>query len=198
MARAVRKRKVAVAMSGGVDSSVAAALLKKQGHKVIGIFMHFWNEKSGLENEYHESGNKCCSLSAEEKARQVARILKIPFYVFHFEEEFKKYVVDYFIKEYDQGFTPNPCIACNKKIKFDFLFNKIKALGYDYLATGHYIKKRKVGSSYGLYKAKDSQKDQSYFLYNISKKQLKYLLLLMVLTNIFMVLMVLENNQYVS
>lgn len=175
MVRVAKKRKVAVAISGGVDSSVVAALLKKQGYQVIGIFMHFWNEKSGMENKYHESGNKCCSLSAEEKARQVARILKIPFYVFHFEEEFKKHVVDYFIKEYDQGFTPNPCIACNKNIKFDFLFNRIKALGYDYLATGHYIKNRKIGGSYGLYKAKDLQKDQSYFLYNIAKEQLKHL-----------------------
>ncbi len=171
-----RKIKVAVALSGGVDSSVAAALLKNKGYDVIGIFMHFWHEQSDIEAQYHEIGNKCCSLNAQEKARQVARILGIPFYVFHFEEEFKKYVVDYFINEYEIGFTPNPCIACNKKIKFDFLFKKINILGYKYLATGHYIKNKKNAGEYNLYKARDNKKDQSYFLYNIQKEQLKYLI----------------------
>lgn len=171
MKQIVTKKKIAVAISGGVDSSVAAALLKKQGHDLIAIFMHFWHEQSKFEDLYHQVGNKCCSLQAEEKARQVARILDIPFYVFHFEKEFKQYVVDYFIEEYDKGFTPNPCIACNKNIKFKFLFNKNKSLGYDNLATGHYI----INKSGSLFRAKDKAKDQTYFLYNLKKEDLKNL-----------------------
>ena len=168
-----RKLKAAVAMSGGVDSSVAAALLKKQGYQVTGFFMHFWSEKTSQP----AAENKCCSIESQEQARDVARKLNIPFYVLHFEKEFKKYVVDYFIRNYGQGITPNPCIACNKHIKFDFLLNKILGLDFDYLATGHYVKKLKVkGSGYKLLKAEDKNKDQSYFLYNLGQKQLKSLL----------------------
>jgi tRNA-uridine 2-sulfurtransferase len=170
------KQKAAVALSGGVDSSVAAMLLKNKGFEVVGVFMHFWKEQSSLEDIYHKIENKCCSLSAEESARQIARKLHIPFYVFHFEKEFKKYVVDYFIKEYELGYTPNPCISCNKKIKFDFLFNKVRLLGCNYLATGHYIKNIYRNGEYNLYKAKDKNKDQSYFLYNIKCGQLKNLI----------------------
>jgi len=176
MSQAKTDSKVAVAMSGGVDSSVAAALLKKQGYQVTGFFMHFWSEKTAQPT----SENKCCSVESEGQARDVARKLAIPFYVLHFEEEFKKHIVDYFIENYGRGLTPNPCIACNKHIKFDFLLKKILGLDFDYLATGHYVKRSKIGSrsseKYQLLKAQDKKKDQSYFLYNLGQKQLKNLL----------------------
>ena len=174
----VKKRKrVIVAMSGGVDSSVAALLLKKQGYDVVGAFMHFWAEKSTFESVYHKIANKCCSLEAQEQARCVAQRLNIPFYVFDFSKEFKKTVVDYFLREYKRGFTPNPCVMCNKRIKFEFLLNKALSLDFDWLATGHYIRKIKYKKSrYKLFRAKDKQKDQSYFLYNLTQEQLAHLL----------------------
>jgi tRNA-specific 2-thiouridylase len=189
--RLKHRERVIVAISGGVDSSVAAALLKQRGFDVIGIFMHLWAEKLPFEKNYHGLANKCCSLEAQSSAKKVAQILGIPFYTLNFEKEFKKYVVDYFVKEYGRGFTPNPCIMCNKKIKFDFLLKKAMALNADYLATGHYARKLKAQSpkfktttrsskptnvQYKLLKAKDRQKDQSYFLYNLTQNQLKHLL----------------------
>ena len=161
-----KSKKVIVAMSGGVDSSVAAALLKKQGYDVAGIFMHFWAEpKSSAEN-------KCCSSEAEGCARAVAAKLGIPFYVWHFEKEFKKAVVDYFLAEYQKAHTPNPCVVCNQKIKFGLFLKKALALGAGYIAMGHYacVKNNK------LFSAKDKKKDQSYFLYNLTQKGLSSIL----------------------
>ena len=164
-------KKVLVAMSGGVDSTVAVALLKNQGHEVVGIFMHFWKEKdSAFEN-------KCCSLEDQEKARKIANTLGIPFYVKDIEEEFRKEVVDYFLSELKKGNTPNPCVRCNKQIKFKKLFETMLAMKFDYIATGHYaqIKKKEKGNEkekFGLFEAKDNEKDQSYFLYNLTQKQL--------------------------
>ncbi|MBZ9569775.1 tRNA 2-thiouridine(34) synthase MnmA [Patescibacteria group bacterium] len=168
------KKKVIVAMSGGIDSSVAAALLKRASFDVIGIFMKFWSEpsKDGLQGAW----NRCCSPEAERRARKVAKILKIPFYIFNFEKEFKKRIVDYFLKEHKAGLTPNPCIVCNKEIKFGLLLEKALALDADFVATGHYalIKKRKDGIH--LLRGKDKNKDQSYFLWQLNQKQLKQIL----------------------
>jgi tRNA-uridine 2-sulfurtransferase len=163
----MKNKKVIVAMSGGIDSSVAAALLKKQGFDVVGVFMKFWkepNDKGGW--------NRCCSPDSERRARMVAKILKIPFYVFNFEKEFKKRIVDYFIKGYKEEITPNPCVACNKEIKFGLLLKKALDLDADFIATGHYAILRQGK----LYRGKDKNKDQSYFLWQLKQSQLKRVL----------------------
>ena len=157
--------KIVVAMSGGVDSSVTAALLKKQGFDVVGIFMKFW--KDGQSSE-----NRCCSVESEKLARLVAKEIGIPFYVLNVEKEFKKKVVDYFLKEYKKGNTPNPCVVCNKEIKFGFLIKKALSLGADFVATGHYAQ-IKNGR---LFKGKDDAKDQAYFLWQLNQDQLKHVL----------------------
>lgn len=172
-------RSIVVAMSGGVDSSVAAALLKEQGYFVIGVFMKFWKEGRTIEN-------RCCSVESEKLARLVAKKIGIPFYVINAEKEFKKKVVDYFLKEYKKGNTPNPCVVCNKEIKFGFLINKALKMGADFVATGHYAKvksqKLKVKNSsqnlkvYKLFKGQDKNKDQSYFLWQLNQKQLSRVL----------------------
>jgi tRNA-uridine 2-sulfurtransferase len=156
--------KVVVAMSGGVDSSVAAALLKEKGYNVIGITMQIWpgGDRSG----------SCCSLSAVEDARRVANKLGIPFYVLNFKDIFKRTVIDNFISEYEKGRTPNPCVVCNEKIKFEALLKKAEELDADYIATGHYAKVVKKGNRYFLLKGKDGNKDQSYFLYPLSQHAL--------------------------
>jgi len=166
-----KSSKVVVAMSGGVDSSVAAALLKEAGFDIIGIFMKFW-AVDGLNKEY----NRCCSKEAEKRARKVASILKIPFYVINFKKEFKKHVVDYFLVNYKKGATPNPCVVCNKQIKFGLLFQKAKSLGADFIATGHYVRLKKQDNELSLIKAKDKEKDQSYFLWKLNQNQLRNVL----------------------
>lgn len=150
-------------MSGGVDSSIAAAILKKKGYEVVGVFMKFWKEP-GRSKE-----NKCCSAEAQADARKVAAKLDIPFYTLNFEKEFKKRVVDYLVREYKEGRTPNPCIECNRWIKFKFLMEKAVKLKADYISTGHYARIEKGK----LLTAKDKQKDQSYFLWTLTQKQLK-------------------------
>jgi tRNA-specific 2-thiouridylase len=194
MKKVNKKTRVVVAMSGGVDSSVAAALLKKQGYDVVGVFMRFWAEPAKevdpLQLSFKKEGgggrNTCCSEGAEQAARAVAAKLGIPFYVLRFEKEFKKAVVDYFLAEEKRGRTPNPCAVCNKKIKFGLLLGKALGLGADYMATGHYARLRrefpnkyKILKSkiiYKLIKAKDENKDQSYFLYTLAQKQLSRVL----------------------
>ncbi len=157
--------KVIVAMSGGVDSSVSAALLKRAGFDIVGIMMKFW--KDGVDGK-----NRCCSVESEKLARLVAKKIGIPFYVVNVEKEFKKKVVDYFLSEYKKGNTPNPCVVCNKEIKFGFLIKKALSLGADFVATGHYasIKQGK------LLKGVDKEKDQSYFLWQLNQEQLSYVL----------------------
>ncbi len=168
-------RRVIVAMSGGVDSSVAAALLKKQGFDVIGVFMKFW-----APSDSDKAENRCCSTESEIRARKVAKILNIPFYVFNFEKEFKKRIVDYFLKEYGAGKTPNPCVVCNKEIKFGLLLKKALSLDADFIAAGHYARIRKFVNSrhirYSLMAGKDKNKDQSYFLWKLNQGQLSRVL----------------------
>ncbi len=150
-------RKVFVAMSGGVDSSVAALLLKNEGHEVTGAFMRCYNLDG-------------CSEQDAEDARRVAEHLRIPFYVFDFEDDYKKRVVGYMVSGYKNGITPNPDVMCNKEIKFGLFLEKALSLGADYIATGHYV--RKINNS--LYAAKDENKDQSYFLWTLTQDQLKH------------------------
>ena len=168
----IKRKKVIVGLSGGIDSSMAAALLKEQGFDVVGVFLHFWKEPS--QNKNFE--NKCCSLESQQDARKIAQILDIPFYVVNVSKEFKKEVVDDFLKEIKDGRTPNPCVVCNRKIKFKILFKKMLEMKADFVATGHYAKIKKINKKYHLYPACDSEKDQTYFLYNFSQKQLERIL----------------------
>ena len=167
------KNKVVIGMSGGVDSSVAAYLLKKQGYDVIGVTMKLWQGKG-----YDDREDTCCGLSAVEDARLVCNKLDIPFYVMNFKSTFKEKVVDYFLDEYLEGRTPNPCIACNKYLKFDKLLQKAHELGAYYVATGHYarIEEDKDGR-YSLKKSSANTKDQTYALYNFTQEQLKHTLM---------------------
>ncbi len=161
-------------MSGGVDSSVAAVLLKKQGYEVIGIFMKLWSDKDARTDLVKE--NICCSLEAATAARAVANRLKIPFYVVNLEKEFKKAVVDYYIKEYEEGRTPNPCVICNRDIKGEILMRKVLEMKADFLATGHYARIIKDKKQYKLLKSIDENKDQTYFLWTLTQDQLAKLL----------------------
>jgi len=170
-------KRVLVAMSGGVDSAVAAALLKEQGYEVIGVTMRLWTAP-GFEDEARHAGRGCCSLAAVEDARRVAEILEIPYYVLNFRETFREKVVDYFISEYRRGRTPNPCIACNRWLKFDVLLKKALELGCRYLATGHYARVRfeQQRNRWLLAKAADAAKDQTYALYTLTQEQLTHTL----------------------
>jgi tRNA-specific 2-thiouridylase len=197
--------KIVIAMSGGVDSSVAAAMLKKSGYDVIGIFLKFWkpsldrtrtNTENTNTNKHELCENICCDQEALFSARKVAEKLKIPFYVLDASKEFKNKIVDYYISEYESGRTPNPCVMCNKYIKFGWLLEKARELGAEFLATGHYARVspdphlRGLPPSYvatllspqtgetktiRLLKAKDKKKDQSYFLWQLSQDQLKHI-----------------------
>jgi tRNA-specific 2-thiouridylase len=169
-------KKVLVAMSGGVDSSVVAALLKEQGYDVIGITMQVWDYTESC--DITPGQGTCCSSVDVQDARSVADKLEIPFYVLNCENKFQAYVIDPFIHEYLEGRTPNPCVNCNTFLKFDHLFVKMKELGCDYLATGHYVKRiveDKTGAHI-LLKGKDPLKDQSYFLFTLKKELLNHLL----------------------
>ncbi len=161
------KKRVVVAMSGGVDSSVAAALLQEQGYEVIGVTMCF--------NLAEKTAGKpsCCGLTGIEDARRVSQILGIRHYVLNLDKDFSRQVIQNFRQEYLRGRTPNPCVRCNQFIKFGSLLKKAVALGADFLATGHYARIVKSPSGYLLKKAFDRQKDQSYFLYRLTQAQLK-------------------------
>lgn len=167
-----KHEKVAVAMSGGVDSAVAAALLVNQGYQCTGFHLHFWSEFS------KDKGfkNKCCSTESLQAARKTAYLLKIPFYHLDFSKIFKKQVVDSFLKSYQQGLTPNPCVVCNQEIKFGELLRHVRKLGFDFLATGHYVRVKKDQKGFHLLTSKDKLKDQSYFLYRLKQNQLPFLL----------------------
>lgn len=162
--------RVVIGMSGGVDSSVAAWLLKEQGHEVIGVTMQIWQEEDVCSVE--ENGG-CCGLSAVEDARRVAAALDIPYYVMNFRQEFKENVIDYFTEEYLNGRTPNPCIACNRYVKWESLLHRSLSIGADYIATGHYARIDHLpGGRYAIRRAAVSAKDQTYALYNLTQEQL--------------------------
>lgn len=163
------KKRVVLGMSGGVDSAVAAYLLREQGYEVIGVTMQVWQDDNG----FTEREGGCCSLSAVDDARMVADTLEIPFYVMNFKEVFREKVIDYFMEEYVEGRTPNPCIACNKYIKFDELLHRAEALGADFVATGHYAKIYEKDGRMVIEKAIDDTKDQTYALYNLTQEQLR-------------------------
>ena len=168
-----KKKKVVIGMSGGVDSSVAAYLLKEQGYDVIGVTMQIWQE----DKDYTEREGGCCSLSAVDDARRVANKIGIPFYVMNFRDSFKEKVIDYFVQEYIDGKTPNPCIACNKHLKFDELLRKARGIGADYVATGHYAKIEERDGRHLLIRSDDDRKDQTYALYNFTQDQLAHTLM---------------------
>lgn len=166
-------------MSGGIDSAVAAALLKKAGHECIGVYLHFWGDPLCVRRAGEKlPGNKCCSEESLEAARKTAKILGIKFYVLNVENLFKKEVVDYFLDVYKKGFTPNPCIECNRSIKFGILLEQSFKMGADFLAAGHYarISKNKKSGEYELCRGRDKIKDQSYFLYTLNQAKLKHIL----------------------
>ncbi len=161
--------KVVIGMSGGVDSSVAAYLLKKEGYDVIGVTMQIWQDEDNCDIE--DNGG-CCGLSAVDDARRVAINLDIPYFVLNFKADFKESVIDYFIDEYSKGRTPNPCIACNRYVKWESLLKKSIQLGAKYIATGHYAQIRQVDGRYSLELSKTKEKDQTYALYNLTQEQL--------------------------
>ncbi len=154
------KKKIVVAMSGGVDSSVAALLLMKQGYDVTGLSLKLFEQ------------SKCCGVRGIEDARGVARKLGIPFYAINCVKEFEKKIIDYFCKSYKDGITPNPCVLCNGLIKFGYLLKKAGELGIGHIATGHYARTAKKNGRWFLKKGKDAGKDQSYFLYPLTREQL--------------------------
>ncbi len=185
--------KILVAMSGGVDSSLVAALLHEAGHDVTGVTMHLWE---GDDERLAES--LCCSQEMTESARRVCAQLGIPYYVFNYQKEFRRFVIEYFLKEYTRGFTPNPCLECNREIKFRALMTRAAALGFEYVATGHYARIRKIddgglsienscaspssilnlqsSGTYQLLRARDLEKDQSYMLHMLQQADLARLM----------------------
>ncbi len=179
------KKTVVVGMSGGVDSSVAAFLLKEQGYQVIGVTMQIWQDGepdvvngNSCGNEECMSGGSCCGSSAVEDARRVAEVLDIPYYVMNFKQEFKQQVINYFVDEYLHGRTPNPCIACNRYVKWEALLKRSLEIGADYIATGHYARIDQLPNGrFAIRNSVTASKDQTYALYNLTQSQLAHTLM---------------------
>ncbi len=163
----VKKQKIVIALSGGVDSSVAAHILKKQGHELIALYMRNWHDNSITKD------NECPWVEDTNYAMSVCEQLDIPFHIVDLSKEYKERIIEYMIKEYKNGQTPNPDILCNKEIKFDVFMKYALSLKANYIATGHYCIKTKIGNNYILKQGKDKLKDQSYFLCQINQEQLK-------------------------
>jgi tRNA-uridine 2-sulfurtransferase len=164
-----QRERVVIAMSGGVDSSVAAALLLQAGYEVIGMMLRLWSE-SGREDD-----NRCCTPDAMAQARRVAAILGFPFYAIDAQEVFHDKVVNYFIESYRQGDTPNPCLVCNRQVRWEFLLERALALGANYLATGHYVRLgQNSQNQYQILRAVDPDKDQSYVLHILNQDKLTH------------------------
>ncbi|KAA3660345.1 MAG: tRNA 2-thiouridine(34) synthase MnmA, partial [Chloroflexi bacterium] len=168
-----KNKRVVVAMSGGVDSSVAAALLVEQGYDVIGMMMRLWSEPGAGENA---PANRCCTPDQMADARQIANQLGIPFYVVDVQTYFYKQIVQFFIDEHEKGHTPNPCLQCNRKVRFTYLLEQALALDADYLATGHYVRVQHNGSEYQILTGVDDHKDQSYVLHMLTQEKLAHVL----------------------
>ena len=169
------KKRVVVGMSGGVDSSVAAYLLKEQGYDVIGVTMQIWQDE---EEAVMEENGGCCGISAVDDARRVAERLEIPYYVMNFKNEFKTQVMDYFVEEYLRGRTPNPCNACNRYVKWEALLKRSLDIGADYIATGHYARIAQLENGrYAIANSVTAKKDQTYALYNLTQEQLSHTLM---------------------
>ena len=167
----MEKGRVVVGMSGGVDSSLAAWLLKEQGYDVTGVTMQIWQEEP---HGFQEAEGGCCGIDAAADARRVAEQIGIPHYVMNFRQEFKDSVTDYFIREYLEGRTPNPCIACNRYVKWEALLKRSLAIGADYIATGHYARVEQLKNGrYAIRMAASDKKDQTYALYNLTQEQLE-------------------------
>lgn len=169
--------KVLVAMSGGVDSSVAAYLLKQQGYEVTGATMQIWQDEPVSEAEQDRCDRGCCSLAAVDDARRVASLIDIPYYVLNFKAAFAQQVIEPFVEAYHHAITPNPCILCNRFVKFEGFLQRARALGFDYIATGHYGRILNQGGQYFLARSTTLAKDQSYALYSLTQDQLAHLLL---------------------
>ncbi|MCR4650913.1 MAG: tRNA 2-thiouridine(34) synthase MnmA [Lachnospiraceae bacterium] len=164
--------KALIAMSGGVDSSLAAKLTIDAGYDCIGCTMKLYdNEDVGLSR-----GHTCCTLDDVEDAKSVAYSLGMPYYVFNFKDGFREHIIDRFVEAYESGRTPNPCIDCNRFMKFDKLFERAEALGCEYIVTGHYARIEEIDGSYVLKKALDETKDQSYVLYSLTQEQLAHIM----------------------
>lgn len=170
-------QRVIVGMSGGVDSSVSAALLKEQGYEVIGVMYRLWKDKTFIQSDHTIScKTKCCSLQSQRNAEKIADFLDIPFFVVDYTKYFKDHIVDYYLEMYEHGLTPNPCALCNQEIKFGLMIETMKEHNADFVATGHYCRKGEENGIYHILKGVDATKDQSYFLYHMTQEKLKHVL----------------------